>query len=70
MRIKHGVLKEISIKTGKSIPFLSDLASARKRAGRKMAKILAEASNVSEVIWLYGSSDEIKKALNNSLNQK
>jgi len=68
MRIKHGILKELSEKTGKSITLLSDYASGRKRAGRQMARTLAINSGVPESIWQYSSSEEIKAALNKSMS--
>jgi hypothetical protein len=70
MRINHGVLKELSTKTGKSLSLISDIAATRKRPGRNMAETLAKASGVNEIIWLYGTADEIKQALNDAYSKK
>ena len=63
MRLTKGKLQILKDRTGLKANYLSDLASGRKRPGGKQAARLAAASGVDEIIWLYGSADEIKAAI-------
>lgn len=66
--IQRGILKKLSTETGYSRSYLSDLASGRRRAGRKRAAVLEEAcqnlgASVNKELWVFGTSDEITEAL-------
>ncbi|NNG00891.1 MAG: hypothetical protein HKM93_16000 [Desulfobacteraceae bacterium] len=68
MRIPHKLLKSLSDATGFSVTYLSDIAATRKRPGRTRAMTLEKAAkkinaDVPAILWLYGSSTEIKTAL-------
>ncbi len=68
MRLPYGVLKSLAKETGFTVRYLSDLAAIRKRPGRKRAPLLEDACkklglNVPAMLWLYGTTEEIKRAL-------
>ncbi|MDM8523273.1 hypothetical protein QUF80_07870 [Desulfococcaceae bacterium HSG8] len=70
MKLPWGTLTPLVEKSGLPPQYLSDLVATRKRPGRKRAKFLEEATKeigreVPVLLWLYGSSVEIKSALMN-----
>ena len=64
MRINNGVLKKLSQDMNLSLSYLSDVAATRKRPGRIMSKRLEKYSGIEATVWLFGSADQIKAALN------
>ena len=68
MRLPNGTLTSLARETGIDKTSLCDLAATRKRPGRGRAKALERAARkigrrVPAVLWLYGTSSEIKAAL-------
>ncbi len=46
--------------------FVSQLINNKKRPSWERAKEIAKITNTKPILWLEGSSDEIKSALNNN----
>jgi hypothetical protein len=72
MRLRNGILTKLSNETGFTTKYLSALVSTKIRPGRARALYLETAAiNIGRAIpamlWLYGSSDEIKNALSNNV---
>ena len=68
-RINQGVLKTLSEVSGVAVTYLSDIASIRKRPGRKTALLISISArsigiNIPPEILIYGGAYEIKKRLN------
>jgi hypothetical protein len=63
LRLPYGLLKNIKKQTGIKTQELSDYAGTRKRPGRLRAKVLEDVTGVTACIWLFGSSEEIKREL-------
>lgn len=68
MKLSNGILKRLSIETGIDARHLSGYACTSRRPGRKRARYLEEITNklgfkVSAELWVFGTSEEIKKAL-------
>lgn len=62
-KLPNNILSRLSEKTGISVTKLSDYAATRTRPSRKRFPKLEKASGVDAVVWLFGTSDEIKSAL-------
>ena len=63
MRLPKGKLKELSEKTNIRSTKISAYVCTHNRPGRKRAKYLEKILGVDAVLWLYGTSDQIKKAI-------
>ena len=63
MRLPHGKLKALSEKSGIERTKLSAYANTHLRPGRKRALHLEKILGVGALLWLYGTSQEIKEAL-------
>ena len=68
MRLPKGLLKKLEYETGIANTKFCDYAATRIRPGRKRALILETACrnlgiDVPAMIWLYGSSREIKQRI-------
>lgn len=62
-RLPNGILQKLSDKTGKPVKYLSDMANASKRPGRKLSKHLEKHTGIEASVWLFGTASEIKSAL-------
>lgn len=68
MRLPKGLLKKLEDETGIANTKFCDYAATRIRPGRKRALVLETACrnlgiDVPAIVWLYGSSDEIKSRI-------
>ena len=61
--MKKQTHKNIADKVGVSRAFITQLVNTEKRPNWRRAKQLAEATGVNPVIWLEGTSEEIKSAI-------
>jgi hypothetical protein len=63
MRLPKGCLAAFRQKTNISVQELCDYAAVRKRPRPVRSKHLESTTGISSAIWLFGSAEEIKKAL-------
>lgn len=62
-KLPDGTLKHASELTGLPSRYLGDLASTRRRPGRKRAVILERQTGIPAAVWLLGGADEIRRRL-------
>lgn len=67
-RLPRGTLTPYAKKTGLSLPYLSEIAAARRRPGRERALALSHAAkaigkDIPPATWLYGSKEVLRAAL-------
>lgn len=62
--MKHGIQKKIAERADVSPAFLSLVLAEKRRPSWKIAKRLAEVTGTDPVLWLEGSSQQIRKKIN------
>lgn len=68
--MKRGKLKEIANNCNITPQHLSDILSRRKNPSAKLAVILEEMTSVSRTVWVWGSSEELRGALEAACNEE
>ena len=61
--MKRGTLKKIANHCKITPQHLSDVLGRRKNPSAKLAVILEEYTSVSKTLWMWGSRDELRQAL-------
>jgi hypothetical protein len=64
--MKRGTLKNIAMFCQITPQHLSDVLGRRKRPSARLAVILEEFTSVSRILWVWGSREELREALNNA----
>ncbi len=61
--------KKIAVSASISPDFLSHIIRGRRRCPRDVALRLEEVTEISKVIWVWGTPEEIRSAVNKYKNQ-
>jgi len=64
--MKRGTLKNIAIFCQITPQHLSDILGRRKKPSARLAVILEDYTSISRVIWIWGSREELREALENA----
>ncbi len=67
--MKRGTLKKIAVFSKITPQHLSDILSRRKKPSARLAVVLEGYTNVSRMLWVWGSREELREALEEAYNQ-
>jgi len=70
MAMKRGTLKNIAGFCQITPQHFSDILGRRKKPSSRLAVLLEEYTTVSRVIWVWGSRQEIRQALENAYSEE
>ena len=68
--MKRGTLKTIANYCRITPQHLSDILGRRKRPSAGLAVVLEEYTSVSRMVWVWGSREELREALEMAYNDK
>ena len=68
--MKRGTLKEIASFCGITPQHLSDILGRRKNPSSKLAVLFEEYTSVSRMLWMWGSREELREALEEAYKNK
>lgn len=61
--MKRGINKKVATFCQITPQHLSDILSRRKKPSAKLAVILEECTSVSRTVWIWGSREDLREAL-------
>ena len=67
--MKRGILKSIAEYCQITPQHLSDILGKRKNPSVRLAVILEEYTSVSRMLWIWGSREELREALEKSYSE-
>jgi plasmid maintenance system antidote protein VapI len=67
--MKRGLNKKISTFCQITPQHLSDILSRRKKPSAKLAVILEKYTSISRTIWIWGSREELREALETAFRE-